>query len=195
MMHLRPAAAARAVALAATLVSGSCVDLKPAAPPPVRYLTVPPPSAAGGAAPDPADPRLRLAPIVSSAALGDRLVQRLSDYEVRFVDSVRFADPPDVLVRRALAAELFQGGGFTPSDVASRSLEVELVAFEEALRPRHEARVGLIVRVVGERGDAVTERIVEASAPIDGSDAALVAEALAAALVSAAAEVRDLAAR
>jgi len=195
MTHPRTARAARALALAATLLTGSCVDLKPPPPPPVRYLTVPPPAGAGGAAPDLEEPRLRLAPIVVSAALGDRLVQRVSDYEVRFVDSVRFADPPEVLVRRALAAELFQGGGFTPSELAPRSLEVELVAFEEALRPRHEAHVGLIVRVVGERGDVATERMVEARAPIEGSDAALVAESLAAALGSVAAEVRDIAAR
>lgn len=195
MIRLSTAPAARASALLAALLASSCLDLKPAPPPPVRYLTVPAVGGSGVGAPEPEDPRLRLSPVLASAALGDRLVQRISDYEVRFVDSIRFADAPDVLVRRALSAELYQRGGFVPSDVAPRSLEVELVAFEEVLGPRHEARIALVVRVVGGAGAAAEERRIEARSPIEGSDAALVAEALALALESAAAEAADLAGR
>lgn len=187
------ASASRVLAGCVALVAAACIDLKPAEPPLVRHLTLAPPSATSGArATSPNDPLLRIGRVDVAESIRDRLIRRVSAYEVRYDDFARWAEPLERTLERDLDAILFQTGTYTPDDAAPRRLDVELVAFEEQVTPRRAGVVALLVRLTGPDGQRLIDRRIEASQVIVGDDPAVAAEALSAALHAAIRQLSDL---
>jgi cholesterol transport system auxiliary component len=130
-------------------------------------------------------PRLRLGRIERGDHLRYRIVRRWSDVELRLYERRRWTERPDEYVRRALLDGLF-GSGRLAQDVTGSGpmLDVELIAFEEVLEPRHLGRVHLRYvlhdqRVVLARGEACAER------PVAGDDFATVVRAIGGAMTDA----------
>jgi len=183
------------IALALAALSASCIDMKPQVAPVVRWISV---SDVGGAdtttMSPPKQPRLMLGRISSSDAITDVFITRTSAFEITYADLTRWVEPPDQAVRRALEEELFRRRGFERASAGSyRTLEVEVVAFEESLQPRREAVVAIIAHVVDrDSGATVVDRRIEGRAPVDGDDPALVARGISIALESVVTELSDL---
>ncbi len=175
------------------LTTVSCLDLKPEAAPPVRWFSIPTaaPEPAGELV-SPADPRLRLGALRVVDSIGDRLIRRVSAYEVTYDDLARWSEPPQGFLERALDSALFRTRLFTEDPAADRRLDVELVRFEERLVPRRVGAVAIQVMLTNRAGDALFRRRIEAVEPISGEDPALVAEALAEALHRVVAELVEL---
>ena len=176
----------------------ACLDLKPAAAPVVRWLQIAVEPARK--APDlepPTMPALGAVRVSSSEAVTSQLARRRSAVELSYDDYARWVEPPGDAIERVIIDELFNGRGFVRDRSSMRSLDVEVVAFEATEVPRLEAVVTLLVHGVDgehELGVFFDERI-EGRIPLDGTDPAVVAEGLSAALRSAAQELSDLLAR
>ncbi|MGE5180753.1 MAG: ABC-type transport auxiliary lipoprotein family protein [Acidobacteriota bacterium] len=121
------------------VVLAGCALTSKSAPIELRYFTpLPPAPAAHPVVPGVAHARLRLGRITPSAHLRYPIVHRDSPVELAPYETLRWSEPPDAYVRRALGRALFEArpidqaiGGAAPT------LDVEVVAFEEV---RHEAR-------------------------------------------------------
>lgn len=170
----------------------SCVDLKPAPAPPVRWLsladTASSPASELGA---PVVAGLRLGAVTASSAVRDTLVRRSSEVEVAYDDYARWIEPPEDMVERALQDELYRRRGFDPSAEHWRKLDVRLVAFEETRVPRHRALVVLEIQLA-EEGRILLDRRIEGDEPLEDGDPAVVAAALTAAVQEAITELSDL---
>lgn len=150
-MSGRLARAALAAAVAVELAQGAgCALSSKAAPIELRYFSPEPPeppagterrsggsggsssdSSEPGAAPAAARPRLHLGRVTPSAHLRYRIVRRSSPVERELSETLRWTEPPDAYVRRALTRALFEArsleqviGGPAPT------LDVEVLAFE-----------------------------------------------------------------
>ena len=140
----------RALAIAMTwLPLAACALTSRSAPRELRYFSpepADPAAAAARPAPQPAArPTLRLGRVWPAAHLRYEIVHRDSGVEVQPYETLRWTEPPDAYVRRALSHALFEThaidqvvGGPAPT------LDVEVVAFEEIVRgSRHSGRVEL----------------------------------------------------
>lgn len=174
----------RAVAAVAAAVAAGCALTSQGPPLELRYFSPEgSPEAAAPPAPsaEPAVPvaELRLARVSPGALHDQRIVHRESAVELDAYESLRWAERPEIYVRRALAHALFEThplaqvlGGRAPS------LDVEIVGFEEVQRGgRRAGRVELryqlsLDRAVLARGVAVAERPA-ASRDIDDVVAAI----------------------
>ncbi|QDV05937.1 hypothetical protein Poly30_14400 [Planctomycetes bacterium Poly30] len=169
--------------LALGLLPG-CLSLTPDAPTPTRWLSPMPQASTPGTnqggikTPQPKVPSLRMGTVAASDAITDQLIRRVSEVEILYVDSARWAESPAVVVQRMLEDELFQRQGFVSDAGAERRLDVHVITFEEHLEPRREGWVAVIARLVDGDGRALMHRRFEAHVPVDGEDPALVAEAL-----------------
>lgn len=161
-----------------------CLSLTPDAPAPTRWLSPMPQASAPGTSqsgtttPQPNVPALRMGPVVASDVITDEYIRRVSPVEITYVDGVRWAESPAVVVQRMLEDELFQRQGFVSDAGAERRLDVQVITFEEHLDPRREGWVAVIARLVDGDGRALMHRRFEAHVPVDGEDPALVAQAL-----------------
>jgi len=178
----------------ALLLLPACLDLKPAPAPVVRWVTVAEvPQRPEVSLAAPVTPELRLDRVTSSDAIGESLMRRQSDFELQFDDQVRWVEPPVDMVRRSLENELFRRRGFVRTSAGANYLHVELTAFEETFVPRHEAVVSFVVQYFHRDGSGVIlEKTIDGHAAITDADPALVAQAMSAALHSAATELSDL---
>jgi ABC-type uncharacterized transport system auxiliary subunit len=87
---------------------------------------------------------LRLGRVTAGTHLGERLVYRTSDVELGFYDDRLWTEKPASYLRRALSRVFFEERGLQSSLSGNgATLEVELVSFEEVLKPKHVARVEL----------------------------------------------------
>lgn len=174
--------------LAAALAG--CLDLKPAPAPPVRWLSlVGATTTRPGDMPPPVEPGLDLGVVRAAGGVGDVHLRRVSEVEVEQVELVRWVERPEITVERTLEDELYRRRGFRRG--GTRRLDVEVLAFEESLAPRHRAVV--VLEVLLTDGDEVLlDRRIEGSQPISGADPALVARALGQALEGAVTELSDL---
>jgi cholesterol transport system auxiliary component len=141
---------------------------------------------------------LRLGRVNSDAYIKDRLVYRDSEFEVGYYDDRVWTDKPEAYVRRALARALFDERGVTQQlSGVGATLEVDVVAFEEVLKPVHLARVKLVYEIYDDRvvrlsRSVVVERPILASkGDAAASDAV---QAISLALVAAVDAVADAAA-
>jgi cholesterol transport system auxiliary component len=182
---------ARWIAAAAALALAGCALSSKAQPLEFHYFSAEPPAAAVQSRPPAADaPRLRLGPITAADYLRYRIVRRDSAQSVEPYETQRWAEAPREYVRRALVRALFDPGALAQViSGAAPTLDVEVIAFEELVRPGgHAGRVQLSYslhddQVVIARGTVTAER------PARGADMGAVAVAIGAAMDAASAEL------
>jgi cholesterol transport system auxiliary component len=159
-----------------TLLAGCALTSK-SDPWTTRYFS---PEAAAGSesAPAPADSgslrlRLRLGRVSAGKHLRERIAFRSSEHELGYYDDRRWTEQPDVYLRRALAAALFERRGIRRVvSGGSPTLEVELVAFEEIRGEEPRARLRAVVILHDQRSGGLEKTIaVERAVPqVDGGE-------------------------
>jgi cholesterol transport system auxiliary component len=134
-------------------------------------------------APRETGPGLRLGRVAASSHLEDKIVYRSSEHELGFYDEHRWSEEPAEFLERALARELFEARGLSRV-VAGRAptLEVELIAFEEIRKPKHVARVELVVVLHDEQRVGLQETLRFEKPLEDDEDVGGLAEALSGAM-------------
>jgi cholesterol transport system auxiliary component len=186
----------RAACLASLTLASACALLSKAEPNVPRYFT--PEAAAADPPPAPASGlELRLGVVKADGYIQDKIVYRDSTYEVGYYEERLWTDKPEAYVRRAVARDLFEQRGVREvvSGVAT-TLDVDVAAFEEVMKPQHVGRIELAYvlyddRVVRASNTIAVERPI-ADAKGDAAASAAV-QALAEALTVAAAGVADAA--
>jgi ABC-type uncharacterized transport system auxiliary subunit len=175
---------ALAALAAATLLTGC---LSKTAVEPIRYFQPEPPP--GGVRQLVARPHTQvwLRRVTAASHLHELMARRTSAVEIGFNDLERWTSPPADFVERALAVELFEALGMERSESArSPRLDVEVLAFEERMAPRHVATVALAVSLLDGRELSLLERTFTADSPVDSpsdnNDPAAVARAMGVAL-------------
>lgn len=187
-------AARLAVVAALGLVLGvaGCALTSKSEPLELHYFSAESPAAAAvqSRAPAAGAPRLRLGPVTTADYLRYRIVHRDSAQQVDPYETLRWAEPPREYVRRALVRALFDSGALAQVvGGAAPTLDVEVTAFEEVVRPGgHAGRVQLRYRlhddqVVIARGTVTAER------PARGPGMESVVAAIGAAMEEASAEL------
>jgi len=173
MTHRRSLAPLAFLALAAGCLSKTAVE-------PIRYFRPePPPDGAAARAKAPGAPSpVWLRRVTAASHLHELMARRTSDVEIGFNDLERWTSTPASFVERALAVELFEALGVERSESArSPRLDVEVLAFEERMAPRHVATVALAVSLLDGRELSILERTFTAESPLESSDPAAVARA------------------
>ena len=160
--------------LVAIALSG-CALLGKSEPRVPRYFT---PEYDGDAAASPARSglQLRLGRVEGGPQLRERMAARRSARELFFYEDRRWAERPEVYLRRALARTLFEERGVVESlSAGAVTLDVELIAFDEIERPhvvRMQARVSLRDTRIGLLEETITvEQPVAENAGADPADA------------------------
>jgi cholesterol transport system auxiliary component len=139
--------------------------------------------------------QLRLGSVSGSSQLRERIMFRNSAHELVYYDDLRWTEPPEVYLRRALARALF--GDHSLVRVVSGSaptLDVELVAFEEIRTPHRAGRVQVIMTLDDDRLGMLQQTItIEQAVRADagGSSPEPIVDALARALQSCVAQIVD----
>jgi len=135
-------------------------------------------------------PRLRLGQVTAADYLRFRIVHRDSAQSVDPYETLRWTEPPREYVRRALTRALFDTGALAQViGGAAPTLDVQVIAFEEVVRPGgHAGRVELSYllrddQVVIARGTVTAER------PARGAAMDAVVAAIGAAMDAASAEL------
>lgn len=132
---------------------------------------------------------IRLHSVRSAPFIREKVVWRASDVEYGLYDQRRWFELPSRYVRRVLVATLRDTPGLRlVDDLDAPRLDVEVLAFDEVLSPRHEATVALAVRL-RHRTRTTLDRTFSAAVPIDGEGGAAMAQAMGRALDEAAAAV------
>ena len=174
----------------ALLLLAACALTSKSAPREVRYFS--PERADQQLAPAPAGAhaRLRLGRVVAGAHLRLAIVHRESAVELAPYETLRWTEPPDAYVRRALVRALYDARGLEQAVGGDApTLDVELVAFEEVARGTQRAgRVELRYQLrddsrVLARGTIAIER------PAAGPTMELVVPAIGAAMTAASEEL------
>jgi ABC-type uncharacterized transport system auxiliary subunit len=179
----------RAICLASLLPQVGCALLSKSDAFVARYFT--PEVAASPAEPSaPGELELKLGAVNSAAYIKDDIIFRDSTYEVRYYAETRWTENPEVYVRRAMAQALFARHGLRQIVYGrGTTIDIDVLAFEEVLAPRHVGRVMLAYSIVDDRivrsaRSIMVERPI-ANVPKDTAASAMV-EALSAALADAA---------
>jgi ABC-type uncharacterized transport system auxiliary subunit len=122
-------------------------------------------------------PRLRVGRITSTANLRYRIVHRESPVETGEYETLRWADTPDVFVRRSLVDALFHGRLEQATGGPDPTLDVEVVVFEQVRGERvHGGRVELRYQLRDGRSVLASDVVtVERHARDSGIDADIVA--------------------
>jgi ABC-type uncharacterized transport system auxiliary subunit len=161
-------------ALALVCLSG-CALLTRNHPPKIRYFTAEPAPAATASAPTPLE--LRLARVEAASYIQDRIAFRDSSAEVGYYGELRWAEPPEATLERALSQALFQARGLHELLTGGPTLAVTLDAFEE-LRAPHRAHVVVTWRLRDDRA-IVVQKTLTVEKPVDGADPRALARAMA----------------
>jgi ABC-type uncharacterized transport system auxiliary subunit len=170
--------------LSSAVVFAGCSLLSKAPPRELRYFT---PEKVESAPAAPSNKiQLRLGRVRPAELLRTRILHRQSPVEVQEYDMLRWTEPPDAYVRRALARALFDGAGFVQVvGGLVPTLDVDVVAFEQ---DGAGGRVQLHYLLTDDRqvlasGDVVAER------PATGTSIEAAVAAIGAAMNAASAEV------
>lgn len=125
---------------------------------------------------------IRLHTVRGAPFLRERMVWRASDVEYGLYEQRRWFELPSRYVRRALVATLQNTGGVRlVDDVDAPRLDVEVLAFDEIIAPKHEASVVLAVSV--RDGDRTRlDRTYASRVAIATTDGAATAQAMGRAL-------------
>jgi cholesterol transport system auxiliary component len=176
-------------AAAALLLAGltpSCALLSKSDPVVPRYFS--PEMTAAKAVDGPATPsglELRLGRVSAEAYVKSKVARRESTYEVVYYEGRLWTERPDAYVRRALVRAIFGDRGVRQvlSGVAT-TLEVEVLAFEEVVKPVHVGRVTLAYSLYDDR-TVLLSRSVTFEHPIDHASGEAEADAIVEALAGA----------
>jgi cholesterol transport system auxiliary component len=138
---------------------------------------------------------LRLGLVEAASHLEERMAYRIHASELGFDEDHRWSERPEAYLRRALERELFQRRRIRRVlSGAGRTLDVELIAFEELRGPTAKVRLALEFRLHDDRQATLEQSlVVERALPADGDvdHAQRVASALGSALTAAVADVSD----
>ena len=107
----------------------------------------------------------------SAPQLGERMTWHLSDVEFAVDELARWSAPPEELVRAALRARLFEGGGFESNVQAPQRLSVRVTAFGGDLTgeaPR--ARVRLVAAQTSRSTGATRDAVFSESVPLESRE-------------------------
>jgi ABC-type uncharacterized transport system auxiliary subunit len=172
----------RAAFLLATALLSGCALLTKSKPVDIRYFTPELEARADAPAPTASALQLRLGRITAAAYLNERIAYREPAAEIGYYGKLRWAEPPEAFLRRALSRRLFQDHGVR--EIVSGtgpSLEVDLEAFEERRGDTAAARVQVTWRLRDNR-TVIVQRTVTVEKPIGAGDPDDVAHALVAAM-------------
>jgi ABC-type uncharacterized transport system auxiliary subunit len=182
---------ARLAAVAVLGLAGCALSSK-ATPLELHYFSAESPAAAAAQprAPAAAAPRLRLGQVAAADYLRYRIVHRDSARSVDPYETLRWAEAPRAYVRRALIRALFDTGALVQVvGGAAPTLDVEVTAFEEVVRPGgHAGRVELSYQLHDER-IVLARGAVAAECPARGSGMEAAVAAIGAAMDAASAEL------
>jgi ABC-type uncharacterized transport system auxiliary subunit len=133
----------------------------------------------------PAGLELRLGRVNAESYMRDRIVRRDSTYEVVYYDDCLWTEKPEAYVRRALSRAIFDERGVREvrSGVAT-TLQVDVLAFEEIVKPEHVGRVELAYVLYDDRV-VLLSRSVAVERPIAPAKGDAAAAALVGALAGA----------
>jgi ABC-type uncharacterized transport system auxiliary subunit len=196
----RPAPAPRlgAAILAVAVVTSGCALSSKATPLELHYfspelaLPAPAPAAAPTEPARAARLPLKLGRVSASDHLRYRIVHRDSQVALELYDTLRWTEPPDDYVRRALGRALFDARPCEQA-VAGRApaLEVEVTAFEDVIAAGHHAgRVQLHYQLHDERV-VLSRGVVTVDRPASGPEIERVVTAIGQAMDAATAELAD----
>jgi ABC-type uncharacterized transport system auxiliary subunit len=174
------------------LLSG-CALMTTRHPAKIRYFTPEAVSVPATHEPLPTDVELRLARVDAASYIQDRIAFRDATSEVSYYGNLRWAEPPEAYLRRAMARALFQQRGVQEIvSGAGPALEIDLDAFEELTAPRHAARVVVTWRLRDGR-TVVRQKTITVEHPIASHelDRVLNADAVADAIAAAMGDVVD----
>lgn len=140
----------------------------------------------------PAVAELRLDRVTSAEHLESRIAYREGGVEIGFYDELRWAERPEVYLRRALARALFRDRPLTQAmSGAHPALEVELLSFEEIRDPdQHRARVSVHL-LLRDGARVIATDTVTTERPITASGGTGLARALGGALDEAASRAAE----
>jgi ABC-type uncharacterized transport system auxiliary subunit len=168
MTTFRAAIVLAATLLATTPLSG-CALLTKSKPIDIRYFT--PEIEARAEAPAAATGlQLRLGRVTAASYLNERIAYREPAAEIGYYTKLRWAEPPEAFLRRALSRRLFQDSGVR--EIVSGtgpSLEVDLEAFEERRADPPVARVRVTWRLRDQR-TVIVQRTVTVEKPLAAGD-------------------------
>ncbi len=180
---------------ALSLALGGCALTSKSDPVTIHYYSPEPATLRGQQSPraaKEAGPALRLGRVASGTHLEDKIAFRSSEHEIGFYEQHRWTEEPAEYLERALAQELFEARGL--SRVVSGpapTLDVELVSFEEVRRPRHVARVRVILVLHDDRAVGLQETLTFERPVAAHTSVAALASALSAAMNDAVAAVAE----
>jgi uncharacterized lipoprotein YmbA len=157
------------LALAVLFGGGGCALTSKADPVSPRYLS-PVLAPAARVSGSPARKPLRLYRVRAGSHLKEKIVSRLSPYEVTFYEERRWVEQPDQVLERALSRALFEERGLRRVvSGPAPSLEVELVSFDEIQGSQRGVRIELVVLLYDE-GVALLEETMSVEKPVPESD-------------------------
>jgi ABC-type uncharacterized transport system auxiliary subunit len=140
-------------------------------------------------------PRVRLHTVHSAPFLRERMVWRASDVEYGFYEQRRWSELPSRYVRRAVATTLEATAGvLLVDDVNAPRLDVEVLAFDEVVAPKHEASV-VLAATMRQADRTLLDRTYAARVAIATDDGSGTAQAMGKALDEVAKAVADGVAR
>lgn len=173
----------RTLVVFCALASAGCALLGKNDPVVPRYFT---PQYESGAVTAPGHPelRLRLGRVSSWAHLRERMVVRSSPQELSFAEDRRWTERPEVYLKAALERTLFEERGLVEALSGSApTLEIELAAFEEVLKPKPHVRLQALLMLHDERSGRMEETLTVEEPVAAGADGDVaVVEALSRAL-------------
>lgn len=133
---------------------------------------------------------VRLQSVSATPFLRERIVWRSSSVEFGLYEQRRWSEPPAGYVERALASALRDTPGLRLTDqFDAPTLRVEVVAFDEVLKPAHVASVALVVSLRDRDRARILDRTFTAESAIAGDAPGAVATAAGQALDKVVAEV------
>lgn len=182
----------RSFACALLVVASGCSNLLGERPAPPRFFA--PVVAAPPSRVTAASPGVRMRPVRAPLHLREAMAWRRADAELGVYEQRRWTELPASYVERTLGDALAAEGVAVVDATGVPVLGVEVLAFEEALAPIHEAVVGFEV-TVERAGKTILHRRVTAREPIADDDPANAARAMGKALDEATAQAAGAIAR
>ena len=137
--------------------------------------------------------RLRLGRVSAGPHLRERMAYRSSQTEVGYHEERRWTERPDSFLQRSLARSLFEAHGISRAvSGAAPTLDAELVAFEEVLKPKHHVQVQVVFGLDDTVGGYLQRTItVERDVEGDDDEPEAVVSALSNALQAAVSEISN----
>jgi ABC-type uncharacterized transport system auxiliary subunit len=135
---------------------------------------------------------IRLRGVRSRPFLHERIVWRVSEVEYGLYEERRWIDLPAHYVEGALGTRLRETSGLRlTDDPRAPALHVDVLAFDDVLRPTHEANVTLAIALDDAACGRLLTRTVDARVGIESDEPASMARAMGQALDDAVAQVAE----